>query len=728
MIRSFLLFPILFTTALCAQTPMAVESRVAIGELQAMALRQPDAYKLTAEAQGKYPVAMMNGRCMVGFLGKVDASFDPQSIDPAHVHVGARIGKVQSFRVDAYHLDVAASIPGLAYVELASVARPTLDKLVHDIHADSVQQGINLPQPYTGADVLIGDLDWGFDYTHPMFYDTSMTTYRVRAAWDQFRQAGPAPSAFGYGAEFTTPAALLAAEGDTANIYSYGTHGTHVAGIMGGGGAGTVYRGVAFDAQFLFCTFLIDAAAAIDGVAWMHDIAQQDGKRLVVNMSWGLYYMGTLDGNSLISQALDQFSDEGVTFCISGGNNGNVDFHLGKIFTGDTLRSRVQFYPYSANPHTWGQSLSMWGEPGEAFSTSFKVINNLANVSIASPWYHTATQAGYVDSLVVLGSDTVWFNLAMEATDPLNGRPHARLRIKNTHTGLQVVMQATAPAGTVHFWNVTELDNGVGNWGQEFQAGQPGWTAGDNQYGIGEPACTESAITVAAYQAQYVIPGGTNTYGGNMANFSSFGPTLDGRIKPDISAPGVNVASSISSFTDDSYSAVATVPFQGRNYPFARFSGTSMAAPAATGTVALMLEADPTLTPADIRDIIRSTARTDNFTGTIPPGGSTRWGMGKVNAYHAVTQVLGTAAMAERGRDQLSVWPNPAQDRLFIELPDHATGTRLTVRDALGRTVLSRTVTASGAVSLDASAWAPGLYLVRLEGGTRLLLAKVMHE
>ena len=213
-----------------------------------------------------------------------------------------------------------------------------------------------------------------------------------------------------------------------------------------------------------------------------------------------------------------------------------------------------------------------------------------------------------------------------------------------------------------------------------------------------------------------------------MANFSSFGPTLDGRIKPDISAPGVNVASSISSFTDDSYSAVATVPFQGRNYPFARFSGTSMAAPAATGTVALMLEADPTLTPADIRDIIRSTARTDNFTGTIPPGGSTRWGMGKVNAYHAVTQVLGTAAMAERGRDQLSVWPNPAQDRLFIELPDHATGTRLTVRDALGRTVLSRTVTASGAVSLDASAWAPGLYLVRLEGGTRLLLAKVMHE
>lgn len=728
MVRSILLFPLLLTTALHAQTPMPVETRVAIGELQALAKQQPDASKLTAEALGKYPVAMMNGRCMVGFLGKVDAAFDPESIDRSVVHVGARIGDVLSFRVDAYHLDAAASLPGLAYAELAGVAQPTLDKLVHDIHADSVHLGINLPQPYTGAGVLIGDLDWGFDYTHPMFYDTAMTTYRVRAAWDQFRQGGPAPADYGYGAEFTTPAALLAAQSDTANIYSYGTHGTHVAGIMGGGGAGTVYRGVAFGAQFLFCTFLIDAASAIDGVAWMQDIAQQDGKRLVVNMSWGLYYMGTLDGNSLISQALDQFSGEGVVFCISGGNNGDVDFHLGKTFSGDTLRSRVQFYPYSANPHTWGQSLSMWGSPGAAFSTAFKVINNLNATSTGTPWYHTATQAAYVDSLLILGTDTVWFNLAMEAADPLNGRPHARLRIKNTHAGLQVVMQATADSGTVHFWNVTELDNGVGNWGQEFQAGQPGWTAGDNQYGIGEPACTESAITVAAHQAKYVIPGGTNTYGGNIAGFSSYGPTLDGRIKPDISAPGVNVASSISSFTDDSYSAVATVPFQGRNYPFARFSGTSMAAPAATGTVALMLEADPTLTPADIRDIIRSTARTDNFTGVIPPGGSTRWGMGKLNAYHAITDLLGTTDIPQFTQQRIAAWPNPATAVVNILAPGNTAGRVLQITDALGRTVLARTLNGDGMITVDTESLAKGLYFIHLAGDGNTLVGKVIKE
>jgi subtilisin family serine protease len=726
--RLLLFLPFLCTTALHAQTPMPAETRVGIAELQVLALHQPDPHKLTAEAQGKYPVGLMGGKCMVGFLGKVNSAFNADAIDPAVVHVGTRIGDVLSFRVNAYELDVAASIPGLVHAELAGIAKPTLDKLVTTIHADSVQQGINLPQPYTGEGVLIGNLDWGFDYTHPMFYDTAMTTYRVRAAWDQFRQAGPAPATYGYGAEYTTPAALLAAQGDTANIYSYGTHGTHVAGIMGGGGAGTMYRGVAFDAKFLFCSFLIDAAAAIDGVAWMQQVAQQDGKRLVVNMSWGLYYMGTLDGNSLISQALDQFSAEGVVFSISGGNNGDIAFHIGKTFAGDTLRSRVQFYPYSANPHMYGQSLTMWGAPSESFSASFKVLNSSNTMVMETPWYHTATQATYIDSLLIAGGDTVFFNLTADAADPLNGRPHFRLRIKNTNTALRVVMQATAPSGTVHFWNVTELTNEVGNWGQAFQTGVPGGTAGDNQYGIGEPACTESAITVAACSSVVgYSPTGT-PIGGNIASFSSFGPTLDGRIKPDITAPGVNVASSVSSFTDYGYSPVLTVPFQGRDYSFARFSGTSMSAPAVTGTVALMLQADPTLTPEEIRGIIRQTAITDSQTGTIPLGGSTRWGMGKLNAYHAVAQVLGTVAIDEHSAATLSIWPTPTASTVFVAPSFPADGAKLHVTDALGRTLLSRIIQGNAPFSVDMNHWPSGVYFLRISLDGTGTIGKVVKE
>src|SRR3990167_6193908 len=107
-------------------------------------------------------------------------------------------------------------------------------------------------------------------------------------------------------------------------------------------------------------------------------------------------------------------------------------------------------------------------------------------------------------------------------------------------------------------------------------------------------------------------------------------------MKPDISAPGVSVASSISSFTDAAYSQIATTNFNGTDYDFARFSGTSMASPCGTGIVALMLDANQFLSSAQVKSFIKSTARLDQHTGVITAPGHTRWGMGKINAYKAV--------------------------------------------------------------------------------------------
>ena len=219
--------------------------------------------------------------------------------------------------------------------------------------------GIDLPHGYTGKNVLIGITDWGFDYSHPMFYDTAMVASRVLAAWDQYKTSGPTPAGFAYGTEYDTPAELDAAQADTANIYSYATHGSHVAGISGGGGAGTAYRGVGYDAQYLFTTFLVDDASVLDAYSWMNQKSISESKRLVINQSWGLYYIGTLDGNSLLSQALNNYSDLGVVFCTSAGNNGAVNFHIKKSFANDTIKSRVTFNPYSGYPTMWGQSLSI---------------------------------------------------------------------------------------------------------------------------------------------------------------------------------------------------------------------------------------------------------------------------------------------------------------------------------------------------------------------------------
>ena len=84
---------------------------------------------------------------------------------------------VASFRVDVNHLDLLATLP-MDRVELASRAVPDLDKARYGTRVDSVHAGIGLPTAFHGEGVLVGVLDWGFDYTHPMFYDTALTASR----------------------------------------------------------------------------------------------------------------------------------------------------------------------------------------------------------------------------------------------------------------------------------------------------------------------------------------------------------------------------------------------------------------------------------------------------------------------------------------------------------------------------------------------------------------------
>jgi serine protease AprX len=112
---------------------------------------------------------------------------------------------------------------------------------------------------------------------------------------------------------------------------------------------------------------------------------------------------------------------------------------------------------------------------------------------------------------------------------------------------------------------------------------------GPNAGTVGSPGCARKVITVGATDDVDAI-----------ASFSSRGPTLDGRRKPDICFPGVGIAAprapgpSLGSAVDDYYT---------------RASGTSMATPHASGAAALILQANPTYTPDQVKGRLMETAK-----------------------------------------------------------------------------------------------------------------------
>lgn len=702
---TLLIVALCFSMGAHSQLIMSAQTKVGWQKLSTLAKKEIEP---TAEEYSGCPVHRIHNELYVSLMGKLKASPDWESLSAYGVIRGSITGNIATLKVPLRQFNSVPLENIFSYVELPSKIVPQLDKAVSSMHADSVQQGINLPQEYTGENVIIGVTDWGFDYTHPMFYDTLLQHTRIIAAWDQYKQSGNAPQ-YGYGAAYYGEDELLEAKCDTASIYSFHTHATHVAGIAGGSGAGTIYRGMAPSAQFLFTDFLVDAASVIDAFNWMADIAEQEDKRLVVNMSWGLYHLGTLDGNSLVSQVIDALSEEGVVFVSSAGNNGDVNFHIKKTFDNNYMTTRIRFDDYST-PHYWGQSVTMWGEAEHSFETKIGVYSN-GNVLLAeSPFYYTATSDAYtVDTLVTSANDSIFYNVTVDAAHPLNQRPHIRLRVKCTNTNLRIGLTAQAESGTVHFWNLAELTNEVGNWGLPLSGFGSAAASGDSKYSIGEPTTAASVIAVGAYYSDYLLNGIHN--GGQVASFSSFGPLITEVMKPDISAPGVNVISAISSYTDAAYSAVHSIEFNGRTYDFGKMSGTSMSSPCTAGAVALLLEADPTLTSQEIKNILHQTARQDNFTGVIEAPGHAQWGYGKVNIYKAVKSVTPPMKVeALPAVDELILMPNPAQDYFQITLEN---GDKIVQASAFGMDGRASELDFSGN-QINCAELASGLYIIQV--------------
>ena len=146
-----------------------------------------------------------------------------------------------------------------------------------------------------------------------------------------------------------------------------------------------------------------------------------------------------------------------------------------------------------------------------------------------------------------------------------------------------------------------------------------------------------------------------------------------------------------------------------------------MASPATSGIVALMLQANPNLTPTEIKNILAQTAILDTFTGPLTPSGDNNWGHGKINAYQAViaAAALNTAVTNIPGATlAFNLFPNPNKGAYTITFNSSIEDNmNIEVFDLNGRTIFAETWSVSAGLNsktLDISKLNSGIYITKL--------------
>ena len=142
-----------------------------------------------------------------------------------------------------------------------------------------------------------------------------------------------------------------------------------------------------------------------------------------------------------------------------------------------------------------------------------------------------------------------------------------------------------------------------------------------------------------------------------------------------------------------------------------------MSSPALTGVAALVLQANPSLSAYQVKEILKATTREDVKTQEFETGGNSIWGTGKTTAYRAIQLALATEGemVAET---YVVLFPNPTTSRLYYADSEDTPTQDCEVFNELGQVVLMGRIDSK--IGLDVSALVQGLYLLRLHESGRV--------
>jgi len=686
-------------------------------------------------------IVTYNGGYYIGGLLKVDTELiDIESLKSYGIKVNSIINNIWTVKVPINKLENFTNLKGLIFFEKSRKSKPLMDDAKSQTNVDDVHSGNGLSSSYKGDDVVVGIIDGGFDYTHPAFEDAN-GNLRIKKVWEQEITSSnyPGPSSFNYGVELTDPNDILNWQHDAVlnngNWISKGSHGSHVAGIAAGSDHPTngLYGGCAPKSELVIVSTPMTDPTMLDGINYIFNYASSVGKPAVINMSIGSHF-GPHDGTSLFDQALPNLvAGNGKILVGAGGNEGEHIIHFNHSFSGlDSVYTSVNIDPTSQVNYV---IVDAWGDPNTDFCLMFELYDPNLNWSDGTVW--VCANTNWTDSVFLSGSDggQARIDISCESASSLNSKPHITYTIQSS-TNDYFIIGLGNPTGSnnVNMW-ITSPGYGMVKWTD--------WPAdpisqyletGDNNMSVGEiGGIGTHMITVGAYTSKDTwvnLQGTTHTVPsfsaiGDIAPFSSLGPTADGRTKPDITAPGNILVSSVNSFDPENqqgggaYDRVVTT-VGSNNWPYGAMEGTSMATPMVTGIIALLFDINPNLSFNDIKQLIQSSAITDNYTGSVP---NNTWGAGKIDALGAASQVTPTSVNQFTTNDIL-IYPNPANEFVNIYIPEYISSEKIRLFDNLGREVIISDYSEN--LIINTSLLSQGVYFLEVKNDTEIYREKLI--
>lgn len=575
-----------------------------------------------------------------------------------------------------------------------------------------VHKGTGLDTPYTGKGVIVGILDQGIQYNHAAFRTTEDKTRIISAL--AISDQNPV--------YYNSPEEVLLAADDGQDA----THGTHVAGIMAGGKTlgSQRYYGMAPDAEIVaVSSSTLSDADILAGIKYTKKVAAQEGKPWVFNMSIGsnLHFHDGLDELSL---QLDTFVMEGGHIVASAGNDGSSLLHAQHTFSA-AQESKYLLINHAKNKtcYTFIMGNSPVGFNVDAFiyDTNTKQLSAIPDSTKEKIGYYrdSGDPSNCFKAEIVIPANKVLDDYT--STDKM-----VALKFKGLQAGQ-----------TINCW-------GMNNYGT-FVSATSDFIVPDSKNTISLPSIAEKVISVGSFTtstgftniegSSYYIPDAEQ---GKLSTFSSVGPTMREDLqKPDICAPGQLLTSSIkkncSDFADGSSGAayiiekvnIGTDPFY-----YAAMQGTSMAAPAVTGIIALWLQANPSLTHDQIMEVLKesSTAFTEQTAGTWDP----QYGFGKIQAYAGLKKVLTmpTAIASVRNTESpVTFWKGNSEWKILFNSGESFANIQLCSLD--GRVITRKTfnnISRGQEESLSLEGLAKGIYVISIHTQNSNISRKVLVE